>query len=1294
MRLTVVVARLIKNILTPITSNVRLNSLNNTDAPNREISVSFFDAINKRLLRLKVQRSKSLVLTVLVANLLMATGARGQTASATWALTSNANSVTSGNISGGNHLFGNGLNSTAYHITNGAVAGHWNGSLIGASESNGDYYEYTVTSNSGHTFYLSNVSFDYSISSAPNSLTFSVWYSTDNFINSTQIGENITFPTTSTNGNFSKTLATPVTVNSTIKIRVYGWSASHVNNTFRNKTFVISGSTYSCTAASLSAHPSDQTITYGGNVNFSVTGTGTEPLTYQWQEKVGAGSFANISNGSVYAGVLSSTLILTKPTVAMNGNQYRCVVTNSCGSANSNSATLTVNKANQTITVSTPSPASAVYNTTFTVAATASSGLAVAYTSDAPLSNVGAVYTMNSGIGTGVVKYNQAGDDNYNAAPEVTANVAASKASSSITATGTTSFTYNASAQGPASADVTGSTGAVTYSYSGTSNGSVAYGPSATKPTLAGSYSVVATVSADDNFNGKSSEAYAFAIGKAESTIVATGTTSYTYSGSPQGPASADVTGSTGAVTYSYSGTSNGSVAYGPSATKPTLAGSYSVIATLAADDNFNGAASAALPFAIGKAESTTLVTVSQPLTYNGTPQGGTANVTGVGGLNASLTVMYVGTGSTTYASSTTAPTNAGTYSASATYTESANYFGSSDTKPFTIGKATAMVTANNKSKAYGEDNPILNATVVGQIAGGDVINYTLATTAVKLSPVGTYPITVTLGTNPNYNVSKDDGILTVNQATTTTSLTLSAPSVRYMDMLTMTAVIKPLNTATPLTGTVTFTLEGTSPLITYTVPVVKIPGPIVDDVMEATDGSVQAMVINQLPATVTPGSYAVTATFTSTNTNYSDSDNSKSLEVRPRNADPFSSEGYYTGDIFVWTTSETSSTGTVTLATTIKDPNSPKGDVRGAKVTFYFLDGGKLTPIPSAQNLPVGLVDMSDGSVGTASAIVQLNIGNQNAASYTIVVGISGAYFNDPYSPTSNELITVSKPVAGGYITGGGTTLNSLSSGMIKGAIGLKTGFSFDIQFNKKMTNPQGKASITVKSYYKSDGTLDTKLHTYLINSNAIATFAVGQPNPKQASFSSKANLVEQITDEFGNVTIVALEGGAALQLTMTDNGAGSSDTFGVTLQRKAGGIWFSSNWTGTKTIEQILKTGGLYVSTSGLPQSDARTTDPESTTTPEIQAVATDALEVEAVMFNVSAYPNPSTEYFTLKLQGATQDQVQVNVFDVNGRLVYTKTANYNDSYQFGERFQAGVYLVNVQQGTNKVSLKVIKQ
>src|SRR6202008_2055784 len=89
-------------------------------------------------------------------------------------------------------------------------------------------------------------------------------------------------------------------------------------------------------------------------------------------------------------------------------------------------------------------PANAVYNTSFTVAATASSSLAVSYSSSGVCSNVGATFTMTSGTGTCTVKFDQAGDSNYNAATEITESVTAQKASATVTFNaGTLSQTYD-----------------------------------------------------------------------------------------------------------------------------------------------------------------------------------------------------------------------------------------------------------------------------------------------------------------------------------------------------------------------------------------------------------------------------------------------------------------------------------------------------------------------------------------------------------------------------------------------------------------------------------------------------------------------------------------------------------------------------------------------------------------------------------------------------------------------------------------------------------------------------------
>ncbi|MBW6502201.1 MAG: DUF2341 domain-containing protein, partial [Bacteroidales bacterium] len=85
--------------------------------------------------------------------------------------------------------------------------------------------------------------------------------------------------------------------------------------------------------------PTDHT---GCNAVFTVVVSGKEPLTYLWQEDRGEG-FADLADDETYSGSLSNTLTVAGATTAMNGWQYRCLVTDVPGySALSTSATLVI----------------------------------------------------------------------------------------------------------------------------------------------------------------------------------------------------------------------------------------------------------------------------------------------------------------------------------------------------------------------------------------------------------------------------------------------------------------------------------------------------------------------------------------------------------------------------------------------------------------------------------------------------------------------------------------------------------------------------------------------------------------------------------------------------------------------------------------------------------------------------------------------------------------------------------------------------------------------------------------
>jgi glucose/arabinose dehydrogenase len=91
-------------------------------------------------------------------------------------------------------------------------------------------------------------------------------------------------------------------------------------------------------------HPQSTTVPVGGSATFTVSASGSPPLSYQWQR-----------DGVDLPGATSASYTLSNVQTTDNGAQFRVIVSNAFGSATSNAATLTVT-ANQppTATITTP----------------------------------------------------------------------------------------------------------------------------------------------------------------------------------------------------------------------------------------------------------------------------------------------------------------------------------------------------------------------------------------------------------------------------------------------------------------------------------------------------------------------------------------------------------------------------------------------------------------------------------------------------------------------------------------------------------------------------------------------------------------------------------------------------------------------------------------------------------------------------------------------------------------------------------------------------------------------------
>ena len=221
-------------------------------------------------------------------------------------------------------------------------------------------------------------------------------------------------------------------------------------------------------APSITSQPTSQTVTTGQTATFSVTATGTAPLSYQWQK-----------NGTAISGATSSTYTTAATISSDNGAQFVVTVTNSVGTATSNAVTLTVNMPPAITSQPISQTVTAGQTASFSVTATGTSPLsyqwrknganisgatASAYTTPAMTSSDnGAQFTVVISNLAGTVT-SSAATITVNAPPLITVQpvsqnvVVGQTATFSITATGTAPLSYQWQKNGAAISGATSST--------------------------------------------------------------------------------------------------------------------------------------------------------------------------------------------------------------------------------------------------------------------------------------------------------------------------------------------------------------------------------------------------------------------------------------------------------------------------------------------------------------------------------------------------------------------------------------------------------------------------------------------------------------------------------------------------------------------------------------------------------------------------------------------------------------------------------------------------------------------
>jgi hypothetical protein len=307
----------------------------------------------------------------------------------------------------------------------------------------------------------------------------------------------------------------------------YFYRIRHANQAIGSNTWqpgnsaVVTITVGSCTAAAVTNHPTPQSITYGENASFVAAANGSPTSTVEWQV-----STDNGGNWNNLAGATSTMLSLTQPTVAMSGNQYRAVFTNTCNgtkTATTSAAMLTVAKATATVTLS--NLTQTYTGSPLTPAATTNpAGLDITWTG-APQTNAG------SRLVTATVN-----DANYQGS-STPGTFVVNKAMSTTITVGDGPFTFDGTTHAGGSGTVTGAGGLSTSATSLTYTGD---------QVNAGTYYVTAHYAGDANHEASDGAAVAIVINKAGSTTTIACPSTVTYTGLALTPCTATVAGAGG----------------------------------------------------------------------------------------------------------------------------------------------------------------------------------------------------------------------------------------------------------------------------------------------------------------------------------------------------------------------------------------------------------------------------------------------------------------------------------------------------------------------------------------------------------------------------------------------------------------------------------------------------------------------------------------------------------------------------------------------------------------------------
>ncbi len=626
------------------------------------------------------------------------------------------------------------------------------------------------------------------------------------------------------------------------------------------------------------------------------------------------------------------------------------------------------------------------------------------------------------------------------------------------------------------------------------------------------------------------------------------------------------------------------------------------------------------------------------------------------------------------------------------------NYNISYSVGTLTVGVKSITVTADDRNKTYGDAVTFLGtefSTPVGALVNGDAISsVTLnsdgaAASATVTSPGPTYDIVASAATGTgldNYNISYSVGTLTVGVKPIT--VTADDRNKTYGDAVTFLGTEFSTPVGALVNGdaisSVTLNSDGAAASATVTSP-----GPTYDIVASAATGSGLGnynityhngtLTINQKDASVTPDALSKYCgmpdpTFTGTLSGFLDPDNVTATYSR--------------------TPGE--SGNTYTISATL----SPTSVLDNYNITYNTADFtiNVLTQIDaSASSNPVALGTNAVLSATVTPQIEGITIyftlddGNGNTSTYTAVTDNSGTATTAPISGLTVNLYKViaqegvascvtSTPAYlpvydpnGSFITGGGWIVSPAGALVSKPSATGKANFGFNAKYKKGNNQVDG---------------------------NTEFQFQQGDFNFKSSSLDAGTLVISGAKGTYRGVGTVNGAGDYGFMVSAVDgqvNGGGGTDLFRIKIWDRSHGntpVYDNNMGEDENGDPTIALGGGSIVIHYAKGKNSTRIMSSDITTSP-VEVNSNQLEQTGTGKLTVKVAPNPTSYYFTAGLQSLSKENVNMVVTDITGRVIEQRTnIATNSTIQFGGKYRPGTYIAQFLQGTDKVTVMLIKE